>query len=99
MQPYFTKGANETIYNDCMTYANIINRGSSSICSQQYTAKHLIFIVCKIVDKFGLKYLMHITYSKGCHGRFLRSFFHPSIRLAIHPWMASYREENPGRNK
>jgi hypothetical protein len=24
---------------------------------------------------------------------------HPSICLVIHPWMASYREENPGRNK
>jgi hypothetical protein len=23
----------------------------------------------------------------------------PSIRRFIHPWMASYREENPGRNK
>jgi hypothetical protein len=23
----------------------------------------------------------------------------PSIRPVIHPWMASYREENPGRNK
>jgi hypothetical protein len=25
--------------------------------------------------------------------------YHPSIRPIIHPWMASYREENPGRNK
>ncbi len=24
---------------------------------------------------------------------------HPSICPVIHPWMASYREENPGRNK
>ncbi len=23
----------------------------------------------------------------------------PSIHPVIHPWMASYREENPGRNK
>ncbi len=27
-----------------------------------------------------------------------REAFHPSIRPVIHPWMASYREENPGRN-
>jgi hypothetical protein len=40
-----------------------------------------------------------ITYSKGRHGRFLGSFFHPSIRPIIHPWMASSREENPDRNK
>jgi hypothetical protein len=25
--------------------------------------------------------------------------FHPSIRPVIHPWMASYKEENSGRNK
>jgi hypothetical protein len=24
---------------------------------------------------------------------------HPSIRPVIHPWMASYREKNPNRNK
>jgi hypothetical protein len=26
-------------------------------------------------------------------------FIHPIICLAIHPWMASYKEENPDRNK
>jgi len=48
-----------------------------------------------------------ITYSKGRRGHFSWSFFHhmarpficPSIRPIIHPWMASYREENPGINK
>jgi len=24
---------------------------------------------------------------------------HPSISLVIHPWMASYKEENPSENK
>jgi hypothetical protein len=24
---------------------------------------------------------------------------HPSLRLIIHPWMASYKEENPGKKK
>jgi hypothetical protein len=24
---------------------------------------------------------------------------HPSIRPIIHPWMASYKEENTGKNK
>jgi hypothetical protein len=28
-----------------------------------------------------------------------REAFHPSIRPVIHPWMASYREKNSGRNK
>jgi hypothetical protein len=40
-----------------------------------------------------------ITYSKGFRDRFSWNFFihmiYPSIRLVIHPWMASYREENP----
>jgi hypothetical protein len=38
--------------------------------------------------------LIIITYSKGRSGR--EAF---SIHPVIHPWMASYREENPGRSK
>jgi hypothetical protein len=41
---------------------------------------------------------LFITYSKGRRGReafSIHLFRHPFI----HPWMASNREENPGRNK
>jgi hypothetical protein len=39
--------------------------------------------------------LIVLTYSKGRRGRETFSI-HPPV---IHPWMASYREGNPGRNK
>jgi hypothetical protein len=44
------------------------------------------------------RYCTTITYSKDVVVIFCEAF-HSSIRLVIHPWMASYKEENPGRNK
>jgi hypothetical protein len=43
---------------------------------------------------------MEITYHKGCRGHFSWSFSRdPSICPVIHPWMASYKEENPSKKK
>ncbi len=53
--------------------------------------------IIRLLLVFYVRYPSKVTYSKGCCGRFLWSF--PSIRPVIHPWMASYKEENPGGNK
>ncbi len=56
---------------ECPPYYYILKHGMTSL--QQYKGIPFFRIHCS-----------HITYSKGRHGRFLWSFFHPSIHPIIH---------------